>query len=205
MNYRYIEARESKGLSRPELAEKLGVHYSTLTNWETGRRDVPTKILCALSDELDCTVDYLLGYDRELLSLTEPVTRDKLIILHSRPVWTASLGWLLVDSINCVFVQYSMKTIPFDDVTGPIFMIPPALALSLHGTGNPLSLEDVLQRNRVWVEAITIDPILSNEVRGWYHMFERRLVQNEHGTRFYLDTYGVKWLAFDSCFERQEY
>jgi len=39
------------------------------------------------------------------------------------------------------------------------------------------------------------------ELRGWHHLYEKRLVQNEFGHRFYLDTYGVKWLAFDDCFD----
>ena len=31
-------------------------------------------------------------------------------------------------------------------------------------------------------------------------LYEKRMVFNEFGHRFYLDTYGVKWLAFDDCF-----
>ena len=50
------------------------------------------------------------------------------------------------------------------------------------------------------MEPITLVIELSVELRGWYHLYEKRLVQSESGHRFYLDSYGVKWLAFEDCF-----
>ena len=37
--------------------------------------------------------------------------------------------------------------------------------------------------------------IIRKELQGWYHVKDR-FVENEYGNRFYLDTYGSKWLAF---------
>ena len=48
------------------------------------------------------------------------------------------------------------------------------------------------------MEPISTDIDLASELRGW-HELRGRLVQNEFGNRFYLDTYGAKWLAFESC------
>ena len=67
----------------------------------------------------------------------------------------------------------------------------------------PLSIDDILIQDRVWVEPITTDPDLAKELRGWYRPRDRRLVENEFGHRFYLDVYGAKWLAFESCLENQ--
>ena len=50
------------------------------------------------------------------------------------------------------------------------------------------------------MEPITLDIELSVELRGWYHLYEKRLVQSESGHRFYLNSHGVKWLAFEDCF-----
>ena len=47
----------------------------------------------------------------------------------------------------------------------------------------------------VWVEPISMDAALRDELRGWYHI-KRRFVENEVGQRFYFDFYGAKWLAF---------
>ena len=68
--------------------------------------------------------------------------------------------------------------------------------------GKPLYLDAVMGCERIWVEPISTDSKLCGELRGWYSVYENRLVQNEFGNRFYLDTYGAKWLAFESCFEK---
>ena len=47
----------------------------------------------------------------------------------------------------------------------------------------------------VWVEPISMDAALRDELRGWYHI-KRRFAENEVGQRFYFDFYGAKWLAF---------
>ena len=75
------------------------------------------------------------------------------------------------------------------------------MSLSLRGTGKPLSIKAVLDNDRIWVEPITSDTDLAAELRGWYIMYDKRLAQNEFGNRFYLNTYGVKWLAFNDCFD----
>ena len=56
-----------------------------------------------------------------------------------------------------------------------------------------------MSQDIIWVEPITTDYDLAAELRGWYRLRGRRLVENEYGNRFYLDTYGAKWLAFESC------
>ncbi|MDO4546636.1 MAG: XRE family transcriptional regulator [Clostridia bacterium] len=57
------QARINAGLSIKQLAEKMGVSYNTITNWECdcGRPNVDyIRLLC---DHLDVSADYLLGVD----------------------------------------------------------------------------------------------------------------------------------------------
>ncbi len=91
-------------------------------------------------------------------------------------------------------------TMAIEALQESVYGFPPILAYSLYGTGEPLRLYEVEQRNRIWLEPISLDVKLSMELRGWYRLNNNRLVQNEFGNRFYLDTYGTKWLAFDNCF-----
>jgi len=49
---------------------------------------------------------------------------------------------------------------------------------------------------QIWLEPISPDSKLRDELRGWYQV-KNRFVQNESGNRFYLDTYGAKRLPFD--------
>lgn len=201
MKNRVKHARESRGLTAQQLADKMNVDVSTIRNWESGRRQVSVEYLISASEILGYSLDYLLGYDRELTRLTEPVPQEKLPALHGRPAWIASMGWVLVNIAEGVFILHDMSSIPMEQISEPVYAYPPALALSLEGVGPPLNLDEVHKKDKVWVEALTIDTKLSSELRGWYHLYDGRLVQNEFGCRFYLDSYGVKWLAFEDCLE----
>jgi hypothetical protein len=82
-----------------------------------------------------------------------------------------------------------------------VYAVPLAFTLSLLGVCEPLDVDGLLSRDKLWVEPITADTDLAAELRGWYHPRGRRLVENEYGNRFYLDVYGAKWLAFEECLD----
>ena len=198
MRNRLRQAREERRISAVELAEKLQVHPSSVANWEAGRREIAVDNLIKLADILGFSVDYLLGRDIFDFSQTEPVDREALQILHGQPVWTASYGWMLVNIIKSAFVAHDLSLVPFGDIQEDIYLVPPTMSNSLRGVGKPLSLDAISERVTVWVEPITVDISLGAELRGWYHKRgDGRLVENEYGHRFYLDAYGVKWLAFE--------
>ena len=60
----------------------------------------------------------------------------------------------------------------------------------------PLSRAQILTKEKMWVEPISPDSLLRDELRGWYHRKDQ-YVENEYGNRFYLDTYEAKWLGFE--------
>ena len=61
--------------------------------------------------------------------------------------------------------------------------------------GKPLDYFEIEEQSEVWVEPVSRDEVLRQELRGWY-IVKNRYVENELGQRFYLDTYGNKWWAF---------
>jgi len=201
MKNRIKEARNKRRLSALELAEKLSVHQTTVTNWELGKRLVSADKLLQLADILGFSTDYLLGRDTDQVKLIEPVSKSSLSLLHGQPIWSSAHGWMLVNVAEKAFVLADFCLMPFDMVREPLYFIPPAMSFSLRGIDKPLSLDAVLDSERVWVEPISSDTELCIELRGWYFLYEKRLVQNEFGSRFYLDKYGVKWLAFADCIE----
>jgi len=195
---RIAQARLDAGLSAKDLAEKLSVDTTTVSNWESGRRQLSLERLTQLAGLLGVGVAYLLGLD-ERISFLEPVSIAMLPVLHRTPVWTHSRGWALVNAIAGTLVFADKSEVIFAAVQEPIYTIPPAFSLSLRGVGTPLDTNNILSLERVWVEPISTDPDMAAELRGWYKPRGRRLVENEYGNRFYLDTYGAKWLAFESC------
>lgn len=63
--YQNIEAeRARKGWSRLELAEHLGISYSTLKNWMKGNTDIPASKIAEMARLFQCTTDYLLGVSK---------------------------------------------------------------------------------------------------------------------------------------------
>lgn len=56
---RYL--RESQGLKQEELADKLGVTYSAISNYERGQRIPKMETLEAIADYFNVDMNYLLG------------------------------------------------------------------------------------------------------------------------------------------------
>jgi len=199
---RIAQARKDAHMTVNKLAELLSVDPSTLHNWETGRRQLTLDRLVQMSHVLGVSVTYLLGLD-EQINYLETVTKTILPILHRMPIWTKSFGWALVNAMN-QSLTFIDKEIPFEAVHEDIYLVPLSFTFGLRCVHEPLTIEHILSGEMVWVEPISADPDLAAELRGWYRPYERRLVQNEFGNRFYLDTYGVKWLAFHNCLDSEE-
>ncbi len=53
--------RESRGLSQVELARRVNVKSATINRYEQGVRNPDPEMLDALANELEVSVDYLLG------------------------------------------------------------------------------------------------------------------------------------------------
>lgn len=52
--------RQKYGFTQAELGEKIGVNQNTVSNWESGKRNVDFSNLSKLAKIFKCTTDYLL-------------------------------------------------------------------------------------------------------------------------------------------------
>ena len=57
--------REDNDLKQEELAALLNCTQACYSNYENGRRDIPTDVLNQLADYYHVSVDYLLGRTRQ--------------------------------------------------------------------------------------------------------------------------------------------
>ena len=153
--------------------------------------------MCIRDSLYGVSTDYLLGRmdsAQPFGNLTEEIDKDILPFLHDHPVFINNNRWGLVDAINERIQFLDGSELPFSDATR-ISVLPPIFQSNSIPEGRRLSRDEIGTYIRVWVEPISKDEALRQEMRGWYTVKDR-FVENELGQRFYLDTYGNKWLAF---------
>lgn len=61
MYQRIRDLREDKDLKQEDLANLLNCTQACYSNYENGRRDIPTETLSKLADFYNVSTDYLLG------------------------------------------------------------------------------------------------------------------------------------------------
>ncbi len=66
------ELRQDRGMTQQELAGKLNVAKSSISNLETGQRRAHTELICKAARVFNVSTDYLLGLSdfRETFSIT---------------------------------------------------------------------------------------------------------------------------------------
>ncbi len=192
----FKQARKINKLKMTEAAAKLGISQPTLSAWEGERKSPSVEGLEKMADLYGVSTDYLLGRNEQGgRDPSVPIPIESLHIFHGKPVWSAQYGWLLVNAIDRILLASNGQTIPFSDC-GKLFASSQLFSEPALPDCPPLSLSEVKKREQIWLEPISPDSELRDELRGWYRV-QARFVQNEYGNRFYLDTYGAKWLAFD--------
>lgn len=195
MKNKFRTARQLKKLKVIEAAELLGISQPTLSAWETGNKTPSVEGVEKMADLYGVTTDFLLGRTDSERSFDNMISLNKklLPIMHEKPVWSAKHGWMLVDCakahlVGCDFI------ISFEQAED-LFIIPPEFAESRVPNSEPLSRSELQYGLQIWVEPISADSSLREELRGWYRV-KHHAIENECGNRFSMDSYGAKWLAF---------
>lgn len=196
MARQYKNARKSKKLIVKDAASKLDISPSTLSAWESERKAPSIESLEAMADLYQVSTDYLLGREETPPATSLPLPGELLKIYHGKSVWSSDFGWVLVNSIKNVLVCVDGSLVPFDNADSVYVAQPPFYEASLPDS-KPLSKPDLQNYGEIWLEPISHDTELREQLRGTYRVYEH-WVENNFGNRFSLDTYGVKWLAFSN-------
>ena len=195
MKNKFRTARQLKKLKVIEAAELLGISQPTLSAWETGNKAPSVEGVEKMADLYGVTTYFLLGRTDGEHSFDNMVSLNKklLPILHEKPVWSARHGWMLVDYAKSHLIGCNI-IIPLEKAE-ELFIAPPTFAESSIPNSEPLLRNELQYGLQIWVEPISADSSLREELRGWYRV-KHHAIENECGNRFSLDSYGAKWLAF---------
>ncbi len=201
MSYRFKEARLNAGLTTAELAKIIGVSQPAVTKWDTGASVPNAETLLKLADLYGVTTDYLLGRSgpHQVLPVDDRVIEyDSLPYYNGKPVWDETRGWGIVNSLKKHVIFMDGSTVCFAEALN-LRAMPVAFSLGYSPATKPISYKDLKKYKTLWIRPISPDLFLRDEMTGWYQVHEF-FVQNQYGTRFLFDTYGVKWLAFNMEF-----
>ena len=198
MSYRFKEMREKAGLTTTALARHLGVSQAAVSQWDTGKKFPSSEMLCKLADLYCVSIDYLLN--REIVSAAlpvqdAPVPTETLPFMHGTPVWAEKRGWGIVNAVlDYVIFMDGSKNVLAQAMN--LHALPPAFSMGYSPTAKPIPHENLKNYQSLWIQPISPDSFLRDELTGWYAVREF-YVENEYGARFLFDTYGTKWLAFE--------
>ena len=70
---RLRDLREDADLTQEALVKKLGMHKTTYTNYEQGKREPPFALIIRLAELYNVTIDYIAGFT----NTPTPLKRDK--------------------------------------------------------------------------------------------------------------------------------
>lgn len=197
MPRQFKTARKMCNLKLTEAANKLGVSQPTLSSWESERKSPTIDSILKMSQLYNVPTDFLLGNkvgEAVIPDIDAEVPKSNLRIMHGQPVWTNEYGWLIVDSINECMIAPDGISIPFICEI-KIYYKAGDFTEGTLPKAKVLSLLEINEYDRVWVEPISIDTVLRQELRGWYTVMSN-WVENSAGNRFMIDSYETKWLAF---------
>ena len=196
MARKFKEARQMHKLTIAEAAERLCVSSAALSTWESGKKSPTLDNLIGMAELYGVTTDYLLGRSNEPHgnSGTRALAPEELRVRNGMPVWSERHGWLLVDATASCLLRSDGAKLPLLDA-GELFIAEPAYAEASLPQRSVLRRDELKPGISVWVEPISPDADLRNELRGRYRIYDT-FAENDVGHRFPLSSYTARWLAF---------
>ncbi len=78
----FKESRELLDIKQKDIAEFFGVHFSTVSGWETGKDTIPLERLIDYANKYNYSLDYLFGLSRANIEY-QPLKIDLQLIANN--------------------------------------------------------------------------------------------------------------------------
>ena len=117
--------------------------------------------------------------------MLQPIPPEALPAFHDTPVFSSRYGWAMVNAIEGELLFASGMRLSLADAA-EVYVLPPAFATPGAAVTMPLRRDELTGYDCVWVEPISMDAALRDELRGWYHIkrSEERRVGKECRSRW---------------------
>lgn len=140
-NFKY--SREMLDVKQKDIAELFNVHFSTVSDWETGKDTIPIERLVDYANHYNYSLDYLFGiknYNEEYL----PLTLDLNLIAHNLKILRKKNNYTqekLAKKLNTNQASYAH----YENATN---MIPTVFLYNLTTVYKPFSIDKLLGRKK---------------------------------------------------------
>ena len=107
-------ARTLAHLTQAEVAKKIGINQNTYSYWENGKVNIPINMLKTLSNLFSCSIDFLIGKEKELTYIqTIPVEKRKIPYLGEiacgKPVFADEEKGVYFDVCSDLKIDFCLK------------------------------------------------------------------------------------------------
>lgn len=183
MARQYKLARKMKKITLTAAARELGVTQPALSSWESERKAPSVEAVIRMSKFYGVTTDFLLGLSQEADPRKDwlaPIDPSLIPVLHETPVFSPTHGWAFVDcGLPANYILRMAETLPASNLNELYIMAPVLMCPSV--PNNPaLAKAELQEYDEVWVEPISTDRMLQQELRGWYRV-KKHYVENTVG------------------------
>lgn len=223
---RFVHARKRLEMTQKEVAEALGeylgenVPFTNVSMWERGQRPVPARYNDAICTVLGCSMDFLMGKNEELDSISyqaleenysrTEISFNDLVKYDGRPLYIVFLdldcknGWALNDFTKKRFVfvtgffSYERWETLKDRIR--IYTEQPAFAPNRNIYNKKcVEMAQLLDEKKFYVVPCSEDEYIRGLYTGWYHHNENKTcLINETGLTLPYEGLGISYKAYSS-------
>ncbi len=221
---------------RGETQKEMAIHFSdfmgrpttlsemAISCWESGRKMPPVDTFMWLQRYFGVSLDYLAGLtdDRDIggnskvakgkdikkgmeIPLREMSQHDGEPVYVVFPPSTQKNQWGIVDYPNRVIWLANSKLSITEKCKYYLYTVPEEVTIrSL--AHHLINMNDLLKKERVWIESLSPDPYIKGQMTGWYkHNPTKEYLVNEIGQTLSYEGLGVTYNAIEFKSTKKRY
>lgn len=142
--YNFKNSRENLELKQKDIAELFGVHFATVSGWETGKDTIPLERLVDYANRFNLSLDYLFGITKQNKNDYLPLELDLNVIAQNlRKIRKENNMTQLevAEKINTTQAAYA-------HYENAINLIPTSFLFNLTKVYKPFSIDKLLGRKK---------------------------------------------------------
>lgn len=192
----------------------------TVARWEKGSSPKDKSIYAKIAEFYQVPIYYLIPNDNTMdpIKSNEFVMEisDKLQHYNGEPVWCCMESdavffqgygrWGIIDIANHAIVFDRDNYVYFANINFPIYKRPLPFTFSPDAIHRPLSIKEIKNRTRVWLEPIGGDYYYRQQLKGWgKYNSDNDSIITAGGCTYQTEFYGKTFLCFsEPCLYKEE-